>query len=226
MNAQKQKSDSTIRELENEITTLTEQLIQSHQQNSHYEELMKETTTLQSSMKDLENQNDMLRKTLESYELRFKEIQVQLDETLFEVGLGWNSNRFALNDPISFQNSNLLTEIENLKSDIQDKNKRITELSLDQHKLEVEMESKKKSCQCSPKSSPEKRSTSTVMQINELKNKLMNKGLENTKISESLKRKSAQFEKLQKTAYEEKNKLRDQCLTSIKTVSFCHSENF
>lgn len=86
MNAQKQKSDSTIRELENEITTLTEQLIQSHQQNSHYEELMKETTTLQSSMKDLENQNDMLRKTLESYELRFKEIQVQLDETLFEVG--------------------------------------------------------------------------------------------------------------------------------------------
>lgn len=87
MSSQKQKSDSTIRELECEITTLTEQLIQSHQQNSHYDELMKETTTLQSSMKELENQNDFLRRTLETYELRFKEIQIQLDETIFEVAL-------------------------------------------------------------------------------------------------------------------------------------------
>jgi hypothetical protein len=49
----------------------------------------------------------------------------------------------------------------------------------------------------------------------------MNKGLENTKLNEALKRKTAQFEKLQKTAYEEKNKLREQCLNSIKTVRLC-----
>lgn len=97
---------------------------------------------------------------------------------------------------------------------------------MDQHKLEVELDSHKKSCNCSPKSSPEKRSTSTVMQMNELKNKLMNKGLENTKLNESLKRKSAQLEKLQKTAYEEKNKLRDQCLSSIKTVRSFLTNNF
>ena len=85
MNAQKQKSDLSIKELETEITSLTEQLIQSHQQTSHYEELMKETNILQSSMEELENQNDVLRKTIEAYETRFSEIQVQLEKIHFEV---------------------------------------------------------------------------------------------------------------------------------------------
>lgn len=99
-----------------------------------------------------------------------------------------------------------------------DKNKRVSELTLDQHKLEVEYEEQKKSCRCSPKSSPEKRSSSTVMQINDLKTKLMNKSLEQTKATEALKRKTQQFEKLQKTAFEEKNRLRDECLKSIQTI--------
>lgn len=86
MNAQKQKSDVTIKELETEITTLTEQLIQSHQQTSCYEELMKETNILQCSMEELENQNDVLRKTIEAYESRFSDIQVQLEKIHFEVG--------------------------------------------------------------------------------------------------------------------------------------------
>lgn len=85
MTLQKQKSDATIRELEKDITALTEQLIQSHQHTSHYDELMKETSTMQTSMKELENQNDMMRKTIESYEQRFRDVQVQLEETLFEV---------------------------------------------------------------------------------------------------------------------------------------------
>lgn len=87
MNAQKQKSDVTIKELETEITTLTEQLIQSHQQTSCYEELMKETNILQCSMEELENQNDVLRKTIEAYESRFSDIQVQLEKIHFEVRL-------------------------------------------------------------------------------------------------------------------------------------------
>lgn len=56
------------------------------------------------------------------------------------------------------------------------------------------------------------------MQINDLKTKLMNKSLEHTKASESLKRKTQQLEKLQKTAFEEKNRLRDECLKSIQTI--------
>lgn len=76
----------------------------------------------------------------------------------------------------------------------------------------------KKSCNCSPKSSPEKRSSSTVMQINDLKTKLMNKSLEQSKATEALKRKTQQFEKLQKTAFEEKNRLREECLKSIQTI--------
>lgn len=200
MATQKHKSDSTIKELESEITALTEQLIQSHQQTSHYDELMKQTAVIQNSMQDLESQNDMLRKTVESYEHRFSEIQVQLEK-------------------IQFENSSLITEIDNLKSDISDRNKRISELSLDHHKLEAEYEMQKKSCNCSsPKSSPEKRATSTIVQMNDLKTKLMNKSLEHSKVTESLKRKTLQYEKLQKTAFDEKNRLREECLKSIQTI--------
>ena len=81
------KSDTTIKELESEITALTEQLIQSHQQNSSHDELMKQTAILQNSMQDLESQNDILRKTIESYEARFGELQVNLEKIQFEVGL-------------------------------------------------------------------------------------------------------------------------------------------
>lgn len=109
-------------------------------------------------------------------------------------------------------------EIDNLKSDINDKNKRISELTLDHHKLEAEFENQKRNCTCSAKSSPEKRSTSSVMQMNDLKTKLMNKSLEQSKASESLKKKSQQLEKLQKTAFEEKTRLREECLKSIQTI--------
>lgn len=85
MASQKVKSDSTIKELETEITALTEQLIQSHQQNTHYDELMKQTAILQNSMQDLESQNDILRKTIESYESRFGELQINLEKLEFEV---------------------------------------------------------------------------------------------------------------------------------------------
>ncbi|CRL00697.1 CLUMA_CG013956, isoform C [Clunio marinus] len=199
MASQKLKSDSTIKELELEITSLTEQLIQSHQQNTDYDDLMKQTNVMQNSMHDLETQNDMLRRTIESYEQRFSELQVQLEK-------------------INFENESLINEIENLKSDVSDKNKRISEITLDHHKLETDYENQKKNCKCSLKSSPEKRSSSTVMQINDLKTKLMNKSMEHTKATEALKRKSAQLEKLQKTAFEEKNRLRDECLKSIQTI--------
>lgn len=117
----------------------------------------------------------------------------------------------------SLQNGNLIMEIENLKSDIHDKNKRMSEMSLDQQRMETEREMQKKSCNCSPKTSPTRTST-TVMQMNDLKTKLMNKSLESSKATEALKRKTQQFEKLQKTAFEEKSKLREECLRSIQTI--------
>lgn len=107
-------------------------------------------------------------------------------------------------------------EMENLKSDTNDKSKRISEMSLENQRLETEFEMKKKSCNCSPKSSPSRTST-TVMQINDLKTKLMNKSLECSKATEALKRKTQQLEKVQKTAFEEKSKLREDCLKSIQT---------
>lgn len=85
MALQKQKSDSTIKELETEITTLTEQLISSTQTNSHYEEMMKHSSLMQKSLQELEAQNDVLRKTIESYEGRFSDVQVQLEKIHFEV---------------------------------------------------------------------------------------------------------------------------------------------
>ena len=85
MAAQKQKADSTIKELESEITSLTEQLISSTQTHSHYDELMKHSSMMQLSMQELETQNDVLRKTIESYEGRFSELQVQLERIHFEV---------------------------------------------------------------------------------------------------------------------------------------------
>jgi chromosome segregation ATPase len=85
MASQKLKTDTTIKELETEITALTDQLIQSHQQNTDYDELMKQTAVLQNSMQDLESQNDLLRRTIESYEGRFSELQVQLEKIHFEV---------------------------------------------------------------------------------------------------------------------------------------------
>jgi hypothetical protein len=56
------------------------------------------------------------------------------------------------------------------------------------------------------------------MQINDLKTKLMNKSLESSKATEALKRKTQQCEKLQKTAFEEKSRLREECLKSIQTI--------
>lgn len=85
MSSQKFKYDTTIKDLENEITALTEQLIQSHQLNTEHEELMKQTAILQNSMLDLENQNDMMNRTIESYQQRFSELQVNLDKAQFEV---------------------------------------------------------------------------------------------------------------------------------------------
>jgi chromosome segregation ATPase len=87
MASQKIKSDATIKELETEITALTEQLIQSHQQTSHYDDLMKQTAVLQNSMQDLESQNDILRRTIEVYEKRFGELQVDFEKIQFEVGI-------------------------------------------------------------------------------------------------------------------------------------------
>lgn len=46
----------------------------------------------------------------------------------------------------------------------------------------------------------------------------MAKSLEATKATEALKRKTTAFEKLQKTAFEEKNRLREECLKSIQTI--------
>lgn len=42
--------------------------------------------------------------------------------------------------------------------------------------------------------------------------------MEQSKATEALKRKTQQFEKLQKTAFEEKNRLREDCLKSIQTI--------
>lgn len=56
------------------------------------------------------------------------------------------------------------------------------------------------------------------MQINDLKTKLMNKSMESSKATEALKRKTQQYEKLQKTAFEEKSRLREECLKSIQTI--------
>lgn len=42
--------------------------------------------------------------------------------------------------------------------------------------------------------------------------------MEHTKAAEALKRKTQQLEKLQKTAFDEKNRLRDECLKSIQTI--------
>lgn len=85
MSAQKFKYDSTIRDLETEITTLTEQLIKSHQLNTEHDELMQQTAILQNSMRDLEDQNDLMRKTIESYQQKFGELQVTIDRSQFEV---------------------------------------------------------------------------------------------------------------------------------------------
>lgn len=108
-------------------------------------------------------------------------------------------------------------EIDNIKSDVHDKNKRISEMTIEHQKLETECEMQKKSCTCSAKNSPT-RTSSTVIQINDLKTKLMNKSLESSKATEALKRKTQQLEKLQKTSFEEKSKLRDECLKSIQTI--------
>jgi uncharacterized protein involved in exopolysaccharide biosynthesis len=109
-------------------------------------------------------------------------------------------------------------EIGNLKSDIGDKNKRLAEMASEQQRLETEFEVQKKSCTCSPTKTSPTRSTSTMMQINDLKTKLMNKSLESSKAAEALKRKTQQLEKLQKTAFEEKSRLREECLKSIQTI--------
>lgn len=85
MASQKFKADATIKELETEITALTEQLIQSHQQSTHYDELMKQTAILQNSMQDLESQNDVLKRTIELYEKRFSELQIDFEKIQFEV---------------------------------------------------------------------------------------------------------------------------------------------
>lgn len=90
-------------------------------------------------------------------------------------------------------------------------------MSLEQQRVETEYDIQKKSCTCSAKNSPT-RTTSTVMQINDLKTKLMNKSMESSKATEALKRKTQQYEKLQKTAFEEKGRLREECLKSIQTI--------
>lgn len=58
---------------------------------------MKQTAVLQNSMQDLETQNDVLRKTIESYESRFSELQVQLEKIHFEVNYNLE-NHNARND--------------------------------------------------------------------------------------------------------------------------------
>lgn len=85
MSSQKYKYDATIRDLETEITALTEQLIKSHQLNTEHDELMQQTAILQNSMTELENQNDLMKRTIESYQTKFGELQVTVDRAHFEV---------------------------------------------------------------------------------------------------------------------------------------------
>lgn len=99
-----------------------------------------------------------------------------------------------------------------------DKTKTISELSIDHQKLLAELDMLKKSCKCSPNSSPQRRLTSTVVQMNDLKSKCLNMSLENSKASEALKRKSQQYEKLQRQSNEEKSRLREECLKSIQLI--------
>lgn len=111
MSSQKYKYDSTIKDLETEITALTEQLIKSHQLNTEHDELMQQTAILQNSMKDLEDQNDLMRKTIETYQQKYGELQITIDKAQFEVShefdfwklftnlvkqiLEWNNNNRA-----------------------------------------------------------------------------------------------------------------------------------
>jgi chromosome segregation ATPase len=109
-------------------------------------------------------------------------------------------------------------EMSQIKSDVVDKNRRISELTVEQQKLQTELDMMKKSCKCSPNSSPQRRMTSTVVQMNDLKTKLMNMSLENSKVNEALKRKSSQYEKLQRQSNDEKSRLREECLKSIQLI--------
>lgn len=85
MSTQKFKYDSTIKDLECEITTLTEQLSHQFMLNTEHDELMQQTAILQNTMKELENQNDLMRRTIESYQQKFSELQVTVDKGQFEV---------------------------------------------------------------------------------------------------------------------------------------------
>lgn len=85
MSNQKFKYDSTIKDLECEITTLTEQLSHQFMLNTEHDELMQQTAILQNTMKELENQNDLMRRTIESYQQKFSELQITVEKGHFEV---------------------------------------------------------------------------------------------------------------------------------------------
>ena len=82
--AQRSKYKREISKLQSDIEELSIQIADTSQSTIN-DDLLKQSSTLQLTIYDLENQNDLMQNTIESYEEKLEKLQSDLSTIAFQV---------------------------------------------------------------------------------------------------------------------------------------------
>jgi chromosome segregation ATPase len=195
---QQAKYGKIIGQLHNDINGLQSEIDRVHEENIRVASLLRDANGREAALRELEDKNDSLQKSLELYENKFLALEQ-------EVG------------KLQFQNQTLTANLTKLEEEIRDKDKRIVEIRGELQKTTSDYNMMKSTCKCSDTKvgssdkvrSPVKRPSTAFAesQFNELHRRLSQKSVEASKSMETLKRRSQEFERQKKQALEENKRL-------------------
>jgi DNA repair exonuclease SbcCD ATPase subunit len=160
--------------------------------------LLRDANGREAVLRELEDKNDSLQKSLEAYENKFLAMEQ-------EVG------------KLEFQNKSLTVDVTKLEEEIRDRDKKIQEIRGELQNTTTDYQLMKSTCKCfdtkggtNDKARPLVKRPSTAFaesQFNDLHRRLSQKSVEASKSMDTLKRRTQEFEKQKKQALEENKRL-------------------
>ncbi|XP_058450804.1 uncharacterized protein LOC131430116 isoform X2 [Malaya genurostris] len=178
-----------LQRMRDEIESLSIQLVNCDEANIQHEQLLSQSNTLQNTILELENHNEILRKAIQSYEVNNEQLQQELST-------------------FKFQYDNLNQELGNLKSSCCEKDNKIISLNTEREKLLGDLSLHRRMCKCGFNTSQKERSKTPVS--HSLQKQVVQKTLEATKAVDALKQKTIEMKKLENQYVEDRIRLTEQ----------------
>ncbi|XP_058450808.1 kinectin-like isoform X5 [Malaya genurostris] len=186
---QEMEHQQELQRMRDEIESLSIQLVNCDEANIQHEQLLSQSNTLQNTILELENHNEILRKAIQSYEVNNEQLQQELST-------------------FKFQYDNLNQELGNLKSSCCEKDNKIISLNTEREKLLGDLSLHRRMCKCGFNTSQKERSKTPVS--HSLQKQVVQKTLEATKAVDALKQKTIEMKKLENQYVEDRIRLTEQ----------------